>query len=154
MTDIVDAATRSRMMSGIRGKDTAPERAVRSFIHRAGLRFRIHRKDLPGTPDITLPQHRAVVLVHGCFWHRHPGCPFAYTPASRQEFWSKKFAENVARDRRKEERLRDLGWRVFVIWECEVDNARTLARLVARIRGGRRRRPATHSAKTRFGGSI
>ena len=134
MTDIVDAATRSRMMSGIRGKDTAPERAVRSFLHHAGLRFRIHRKDLPGTPDIVLPRYHAVVLVHGCYWHRHPGCRFAYTPRSNLAFWNRKFEENIARDRRKEAKLRELGWRVFVVWECEVADENRLGRLVREIR--------------------
>ena len=134
MTDIVDAATRSRMMSGIRGKDTAPERTVRSFLHRAGLRFRIHCRDLPGTPDIVLPRFRAVVLVHGCFWHRHPACRYAYTPGSNLAFWNRKFEENVARDGRKEQTLRELGWRVFVVWECEVGDEKRLGRLVREIR--------------------
>ncbi len=142
MADIVDAATRSRMMSGIRGKDTRPERTVRSSLHKSGLRFRIHRKDLPGTPDIVLPRYNAVILVHGCFWHRHPHCRFAYTPASRREFWTAKFDENVARDRQKQKRLRDLGWRVFVVWECEVGDARRLEELQTEIRGGRKPRGA------------
>src|SRR5690349_16298349 len=100
MPDIVDAATRSRMMSGIRGINTGPERLVRSFLHRAGLRFRLHARNLPGKPDIVLPKHHTVVLVHGCFWHRHRNCRYAYTPKSRLDFWQRKFESNVARDSR------------------------------------------------------
>lgn len=119
MTDVVDRATRSRMMSGIRGRDTKPEKRVRSFLHRAGLRFRLHTS-LPGKPDLVFPKHRAVVFVHGCFWHRHTGCRYATTPSSNAEFWQKKFDENVARDRRVARQLRKEGWRVFVMWECQL----------------------------------
>lgn len=84
-----------------------------------GYRFRLHRKDLPGKPDIVLPKHRTAVFVHGCYWHRHPGCKYAYTPKSRIEFWSAKFVENLERDRRNREELEQLGWKVVVIWECE-----------------------------------
>jgi len=118
----MDRLTRERRswnMSRIRGRDTAPEKTVRSVLHRIGCRFRLHRRDLPGSPDIVLPKYRTVVFVHGCFWHRHPSCRFAYTPKTRVRFWSRKFAENVERDRRVRRRLRDLGWRVIVIWECE-----------------------------------
>lgn len=120
MTDIVDKDTRSRMMSRIRGKDTRPEMILRRALHAKGLRFRLHRKDLPGTPDLVLPRHNAVCFVHGCFWHRHPGCRFATTPATRPDFWQNKFRENVERDRRNIEALRAAGWRVAVIWECEI----------------------------------
>jgi DNA mismatch endonuclease (patch repair protein) len=96
-------------MSRIRSTDTAPERAVRSILHRMGFRFRLHRRDLPGTPDVVLPRHRTVVFVHGCFWHRHPECRYAYEPKSRQEFWRAKFAANVTRDRRHIRDLRRLG---------------------------------------------
>jgi DNA mismatch endonuclease (patch repair protein) len=106
---------------------------VRSFLHRAGFRFRIHCKDLPGTPDIVLPRYRAVVMVHGCFWHRHPGCEFAYAPATNEAFWNRKFRENVERDWRKQQRLRDLGWRVFVVWECETGDPHLLHRLSRRL---------------------
>ena len=119
MTDIVDSKRRSEMMAGIRGCDTAPELTVRRIAHRMGLRFRLHRKDLPGCPDLVFPKHRLVVFVHGCFWHRHRGCRYAYTPKSRVTFWSEKFAANVARDARQEAALRTLGWRVLIIWECE-----------------------------------
>ena len=107
------------MMAGIRGRDTAPERAVRRIAHRMGLRFRLHRKDLPGRPDLVFPKHRLAVFVHGCFWHRHRGCRYAYTPKSRVAFWTAKFSANVARDQRQETALRALGWQVLVIWECE-----------------------------------
>ena len=122
MTDIVDSQRRSVMMAGIRGRDTKPELVVRRIAHKLGRRFRLHRKDLPGRPDLIFPRHRLAVFVHGCFWHRHDGCRYAYTPKSRIGFWTKKFAQNVARDRRNEEALRDLGWRVLVIWECNTRN--------------------------------
>jgi len=106
-------------MSRIRGADTAPERIVRSRLHRLGFRFRLHAKNLPGRPDIVLPAHRAVVLVHGCFWHRHARCKYAYRPKSRSKFWKQKFRKNVLRDRRVLMELRSQGWRVQVVWECE-----------------------------------
>ena len=111
---------RSRNMAAIRGKDTAPELAIRRILHAMGLRFRLHRKDLPGRPDIVLPKHRTVVFVHGCFWHRHEDCRHTTTPKTRQEFWQTKFAANVERDRRNQTDLQQLGWRVIVIWECEL----------------------------------
>jgi len=107
-------------MSRIKGRDTKPEMIVRSILHRAGYRFRVHRRDLPGTPDIVLPKHRLAIFVHGCFWHRHPGCKYAYTPKSQVEFWEHKFRENVKRDQRKRMALEDAGWKVIVIWECGV----------------------------------
>ena len=119
VTDIVDKRRRSELMAGIRGRDTAPERAVRRVAHRMGLRFRLHRKDLPGCPDLVFPRHCLAVFVHGCFWHRHQGCKYAYTPKSRVAFWTEKFAANVARDQRQDAALRALGWRTHVIWECE-----------------------------------
>lgn len=123
MVDVVDKATRSRMMSGIRGRDTKPERVVRSHLHRLGLRFRL-KSSLPGKPDIVFPKYRTVVFVHGCFWHRHPGCRFATTPASNQQFWSDKFDVNVVRDARVKILLRQLKWRPLVIWECQLDPRR------------------------------
>lgn len=132
MTDIVDRATRSRMMAGIGGKNTRPEKKVRSFLHRRGLRFRLHRAGIPGRPDVVLARHNAVVFVHGCFWHRHAGCKFAYTPRSNIAFWKQKFRENVERDRRTAARLRRLGWRVFVMWECSLSDSR-LEALIRRI---------------------
>ncbi|MGB9128955.1 MAG: DNA mismatch endonuclease Vsr [Thiobacillus sp.] len=120
MVDVVDPATRSRMMSGIRSKNTKPELLVRSYLHGRGLRFRLHVKTLPGKPDIVLPKYRAVVFVHGCFWHRHPGCKFAYLPNSRPDFWVEKLSLNAARDKVKANALIKSGWRVFTVWECEL----------------------------------
>lgn len=121
--DSLSREHRSWNMSRIRGKDTRPELRVRSALHRLGYRFRLNRRDLPGKPDIVLPRYQTVIFVHGCFWHRHPGCRFAYTPKSRVEFWQAKFERNVARHREVEEELTTLGWRVLVIWECETDSA-------------------------------
>lgn len=132
MADVVDAATRSRMMSGIRGKDTKPELMVRSFLHRAGLRFRLHGK-LPGKPDLVFPKYRTVVFVHGCFWHRHEGCRYATTPTSNAAFWQDKFEANVRRDAQAKKALRKLGWQVRVIWACQI-RERNLQTLADRIR--------------------
>jgi DNA mismatch endonuclease (patch repair protein) len=119
MPDIVSPETRSRMMSGIRARDTKPEMVVRRFLHSRGLRYRLHVRALPGQPDIVLPRHRTVVLVHGCFWHQHPGCRFAYRPKSRQDFWEPKLEGNAKRDARNQQQLRDSGWRTLIVWECE-----------------------------------
>lgn len=127
--DIVSPAVRSRMMGGIRGTNTRPELLVRRYLHATGLRFRMHARDLPGRPDIVLRRHRAVVFVHGCFWHRHIGCIRATTPSTRPEFWTAKFTGNVARDAANEQRLRQAGWNVLTIWECEVDSPERLDRL-------------------------
>ena len=131
MTDIVNSRRRSELMAGIRGRDTVPERTVRHIAHGMGLRFRLHRRDLPGRPDLVFPRHRLAVFVHGCFWHRHEGCRYAYTPKSRTEFWAGKFAQNTARDRRNEEALRDLGWTVLVIWECEARDEESVKQSLA-----------------------
>lgn len=128
--DIVSPEVRSGMMSGIKGKDTAPELKVRSFLHANGFRFRLHRKDLPGKPDIVLPKYKACVFVHGCFWHRHKGCKLASEPKSREEFWNKKFSENVARDLRNIKALKKAGWRVVILWECGLRNGLSLKTLV------------------------
>ena len=120
MVDVVDKATRSRMMAGIQGKDTKPEFLVRKYLHGKGLRFRLHAKKLPGKPDLVFPKYKAVVFVHGCFWHRHSGCKYATTPSSRKDFWTNKLSENVARDSYQIAALAGLGWRVFVVWECEL----------------------------------
>lgn len=118
MADVVDAATRSRMMSGIRGRDTKPERLLRRALHRLGLRYRLHVRELPGRPDIVLPRYRAAVLVHGCFWHRHESCRYATTPASNTAFWLEKLEGNVVRDRRNLKQLAAAGWRTATVWEC------------------------------------
>lgn len=118
MADIVDKETRSRMMSGIRGKNTKPEMIVRRALHKAGYRYRLHAKDLPGKPDIVLPKYRTVIFVHGCFWHHHDCKNFKW-PKTREEFWRKKIEGNVKRDKRAYAALEALGWKVVIIWECE-----------------------------------
>lgn len=131
MTDIVSAQQRSAMMSRIRGSNTKPELAVRRALHARGYRFRTHVRGLPGTPDIVFSRRRAAVFVHGCFWHRH-GCGKTYTPKSRRDFWEAKFAANVERDERVREALASDGWRVFVVWQCEIETDDALLdRLVA-----------------------
>lgn len=118
---------RSWNMSRISGKDTSPERGVRSILHRLGYRFRLHSQSLPGKPDVVLPKYGTVVFVHGCFWHRHRGCPYVYAPKTRKEFWSRKFAGNVERDRRVARELRRLGWQVLIVWECELRDVEQLS---------------------------
>jgi DNA mismatch endonuclease (patch repair protein) len=113
---------RSRIMSLVRQANTAPELIVRRTLHDLGLRFRLHRKDIAGTPDIVLPKHRTVIFVHGCFWHRHIGCSKTTTPKIRAEFWHEKFDRNVDRDARNERVLIDQGWNVLIVWECETKN--------------------------------
>lgn len=120
--DVVDPATRSRLMAGIKGKNTKPELVVRRFLHAHGYRFRLHRRDLPGKPDILLPRLKACIFVHGCFWHRHANCKYAVLPKTRIDFWTKKLESNVARDRKVMEELTDNGWHVFTVWECELKN--------------------------------
>ena len=117
-------------MSRIRGKDTKPEMIVRSLLHKMGYRFRLHRKDLPGVPDIVLPKYKTVIFVHGCFWHRHSGCKLAYNPKTRVEFWQKKFSDNVKRDQLNIEKLEDMGWSTQIIWECEIKNINKLEKRV------------------------
>lgn len=118
VADIVSSQIRSRMMSGIRGQDTKPEMLVRRHLHGLGFRYRLSPRDMPGRPDLVLPRHRAVVFVHGCFWHGHDGCRFATVPATRTEFWTSKISATKLRDAASEERLRVLGWRIAVVWEC------------------------------------
>lgn len=139
MMDRISKEHRSWNMSRIRGRDTKPERVVRSLLHRIGYRFRLHRKDLPGRPDIVLPKYRTVIFVHGCFWHRHPNCPLAYTPRSRVAFWRSKFAANVHRDRRTSRALRQLGWSVVTVWECHLRNPHKMRDRLDRILSKRRR---------------
>lgn len=120
MTDVVNQSTRSRMMAGIKAKDTRPEIAVRCALHAEGFRFRLHAGHLPGRPDIVLPRYRSVIMVHGCFWHRHSGCKYATMPLTRSDFWREKFAGTVARDIRNTALLCELGWQVITVWECEL----------------------------------
>lgn len=114
---------RSRMMSSIRGKDTRPERTLRTLLFAEGFRYRLHVRSLPGSPDLVLPKYKAVIFVHGCFWHRHENCRYATTPKANGEFWSRKFEGNVARDARHIEQLRKLGWRVAIVWECALKHS-------------------------------
>ncbi|TBW09530.1 DNA mismatch endonuclease Vsr [Azotobacter chroococcum subsp. isscasi] len=122
--------SRSDIMRAVKRAHTAPEIIVRQTLHALGLRFRVLRRDLPGSPDIVLPRFRTAIFVHGCFWHRHSGCRYATTPKARQEYWLPKFMANVERDARKEAQLRELGWRVLVVWECETrDREELMTRL-------------------------
>lgn len=123
MSDIVDIATRSRMMAGIKCKNTQPECLIRSALHTAGFRFRLHRKDLPGKPDIVLARYKAVVFVNGCFWHGHECSHFKW-PATRPEFWRAKITTNIARDERNQILLSEAGWRTAVVWECAIKRDR------------------------------
>jgi DNA mismatch endonuclease, patch repair protein len=121
MVDSLTPEQRSERMSRIRSSNTKPEINLRRALHHLGFRFRLHGRKLPGKPDIILPKHKAVVFVHGCFWHRHGGCKVATVPKSNTDFWLAKFARNVERDARVSQRLQEDGWRVFVAWECEAD---------------------------------
>lgn len=118
MIDIVDQQTRSRMMSGIRGRDTKPELALRRALHARGFRFRLHSTNVYGRPDLVLPKYRSVIFVHGCFWHRHDGCRYTTSPSTRPEFWQAKFEANVTRDDEVRRTLLEDGWRVATVWEC------------------------------------
>lgn len=124
---------RSEMMSKVRGRNTTPERLVRSVLHCAGLRFRLHRTDLPGSPDIVLPRYRTAIFVNGCFWHQHSGCRRAVRPVTNQEFWNRKLDRNIVRDAVAVRNLEAMGWRVLVIWECELKNREWEHRLVQEI---------------------
>jgi DNA mismatch endonuclease, patch repair protein len=151
MVDRLSPQDRSRNMARIRGRDTGPEIRVRRALHAAGLRFRLHCRDLPGKPDIVLPRWRTAVFVHGCFWHRHPGCPNASVPKTRVAFWDAKFAATVSRDARNIGSLRAMGWNVIIIWECETGDAAGIAgfvkdRLPAAAPGPDRRKRRTSSA--------
>jgi len=121
-----DSEQRSRNMSAIKSKNTKPEIKVRKVLHSMGYRFRLHSKDLPGSPDIVLPKYKTVIFVHGCFWHRHENCKYASTPKTRKEFWNKKFTENKKRDSEIQEKIKILDWRSVVIWECETKNIENL----------------------------
>ena len=128
MSDVLTREQRRFCMSQIGGKDTKPERIVRSVVHRLGYRFRLHRSDLPGKPDLVLPRHNKVIFVHGCFWHRHPRCRYTTTPKTRATFWREKFEQNKKRDRRVTRQLKRLGWKVLIVWECETKDPQRLAR--------------------------
>lgn len=133
MVDFLSPSERSERMSRIRSSNTSPEVAVRRALHRLGFRFRLNRKDLPGSPDIVLPRFKTVVFVHGCFWHRHVGCKVATTPKSNTDFWVEKFDRNVARDTRSRQLLEAQGWKVIVVWECELGSSRRAAEVALRV---------------------
>ncbi len=120
MSDVLTPEQRSRCMAAIRSKDTKPELAVRSIAHRLGYRFRLHRRDLPGNPDLVFPSRRKVVFVHGCFWHQHPRCRYATRPATRADFWAEKLDGNRERDRNVRRDLSRCGWKTLVVWECQL----------------------------------
>lgn len=134
MTDIFSPQKRSWNMSRIKSKDTAPEIRVRSALHRAGYRFRLHVKDLPGKPDIVLPKYKTVIFVHGCFWHRHKGCSNATMPSTNQAFWKEKFKQNVERDKREQAELEKRGWKVIVVWECKINKLFSIKSLLKQLK--------------------
>ena len=141
MADIVDRTVRARIMAGIGGKNTKPELVLRRSLHAQGFRFRLHKRKLPGTPDLVFTQFGAVCFVHGCFWHRHEGCRRMTDPATRPIFWQTKFSANVERDRRTREDLLELGWRVAIVWECALRSERadwTTLRVGQWLRGAKR----------------
>jgi DNA mismatch endonuclease (patch repair protein) len=133
--DTLSPAERSARMALVRSRDTKPELRVRRYLHAAGLRYRLHQRIAGARPDLVFPARRTVVFVHGCIWHRHPDptCPLTRTPKSRVDFWTQKFAENVARDQRQRAQLAEAGWRVLTIWECETTDPARLAALAGTL---------------------
>jgi len=124
--DTLTKPERSRLMSRVRSADTKPEMVVRRLVHGLGYRYRLHKSNLPGTPDLVFASRRKVIFVHGCFWHRHLGCSKTRTPKSRKHFWRSKFRENTDRDQRNQQELSRLGWRYLIVWECETEKPETL----------------------------
>jgi DNA mismatch endonuclease (patch repair protein) len=131
--DRLTPTRRSYLMSRVRSRDTEPEMAVRRTAHGLGFRFRLHARELPGSPDLVFPRLRSLVFVHGCFWHRHPGCEKASNPSTRIEFWRAKFGRNIARDAAVRRELEALGWRILVVWECEAKDLKGLRVLIGRF---------------------
>jgi DNA mismatch endonuclease, patch repair protein len=130
MADKFSRAKRSAIMAKVKSKNTAPEVLVRRLLHGLGFRFRLHRSDIPGTPDIVLPRHRKAILIHGCFWHGHSRCKRAKTPVTNAEFWLSKIAKNKARDRKAKRKLREQGWKVLELWQCQL---KSIENLVGRL---------------------
>ncbi len=128
MADCFTHEERSRVMSRVKGRDTQPEKTVRRLLHAMGYRFRLHRRDLPGKPDIVLPKYRKVIFIHGCFWHGHTNCRRALRPKTNAEFWNKKLDSNIKRDEETQAKLKSLGWDVLVIWQCEMRDLENLRR--------------------------
>jgi len=118
--DVFSKDKRSRIMSKVKGKNTKPELVVRSLLHKMGYRFRLHRRDLPGNPDIVLPKYKKIIFVHGCFWHGHEGCPRSKRPTSNEDFWNKKLNRTICRDKENFTRLKEAGWSTYVVWTCEL----------------------------------
>ena len=137
MADTLTPAQRSERMSRVRGKDTAPEMKLRRLIHGMGYRYRLHVGDLPGKPDLVFPSRHALIFMHGCFWHRHANCKLARLPKSKLGFWETKLEENRQRDLRYQERLMAMGWRVLIVWECELQNLDHVSRVVGEFLGDR-----------------
>ncbi|WLH35011.1 DNA mismatch endonuclease Vsr [Pseudomonas sp. FP2196] len=135
MTDFLSPKERSERMARIKGSNTRPEIALRKVLHRLGMRYRLHGSGLPGKPDLVFPRYKTVVFVHGCFWHRHSNCSITTTPKTNTAFWVEKFEKNVARDEKNISLLKEAGWRVFVIWECEVGSARKAEATGERLAG-------------------
>lgn len=133
MADTVSKSVRSRIMSSVKQRHTKPEMIVRSLLHRLGFRFRLHRKDLPGSPDIVLPKFHTAIFVHGCFWHQHKNCTKSRRPSSNQDYWNTKLDENISRDKRKEKELSKLGWRVATVWQCEIRDLETLTKKLKKL---------------------
>ena len=125
--DTLTPLQRSALMGRIRGQDTKPEMKVRRLLHSKGYRYRLHRAGLPGRPDLVFPSRRKIIFVHGCFWHRHPGCKYAYSPKSRTAFWKQKFDRNVERDNKALDQLSEMGWDTLVVWECELKDIEIVA---------------------------
>lgn len=136
MSDRFTPEERSRIMSRVKGQNTKPEKIVRSLLHAMGYRFRLHRKDLPGKPDIVLPKHRKVIFVHGCFWHGHENCGRAARPQANTEFWNKKLDSNIARDANTRVELEKLGWHFLIIWQCEMKDVEKLRQRLAHFLKG------------------
>jgi len=133
MADTVSRKKRSWIMSRVKSKDTKPELAVRALVFSLGLRYRLHKKDLPGKPDLAIPKLKTAIFVHGCFWHRHKGCRDNSNPSSNSEYWQAKFERNVARDKRNKADVRKLGWRAITVWECELKKLPKLERRLRRL---------------------
>jgi DNA mismatch endonuclease, patch repair protein len=133
MVDHVSTARRSEIMASIHSVNTIPELTLRRILHRLGYRYRIHVKDLPGSPDLVFPGRKKVIFVHGCFWHRHKGCAYTTTPKTRTEFWVNKFEANVKRDRRNQQQLKEMGWQFKIVWECELKHSEKVVGKITRF---------------------
>lgn len=131
--DIFSQEKRSQVMSHVRSRDTRPERIIRSILHKSGFRFRIQRKDLPGKPDIVLPKYKTIIFVHGCFWHQHEGCKKALPPKSNVSFWLEKFRKNKERDRKVIRTLQESGWKVIVVWQCEIPKIKKNPEIIKKL---------------------